>query len=715
MKSIMCIISELSHQVHSSLILYCLEHANGGRELLRNSSPVFAIHLLRISLKIFDKRCSSDFKSFCKSCRIILDSLSYAAFSNNLDNVDEVITQLYFNLFLTVPQLVSELVETSVMTLSGESCSCQEAVARILHNVTRLWSDKLFVHSPHKKRDHAFLTRVIIHCLDYSESGLGAAPVITRDNLLAAPQGGNSSPLALLLSIGVSYCLDSSDKDIRLNGMRVAKRYSARMGREICFDELNEFEANESMDPTLPAPLLDKSDDGMGTNGPASHAESDDESIKGFEIEDESHFVDKKFKTNYLRDCLEYLRYPESKPDAWKRHKYGLERIPVIMAHKPFDGRDLAVSLIKELLQLPNSFNLEGFDEKKSAAVQAIAVCYPQLVVPELGVTVSSKKLSLGIRLQSIAYMRAVASALSNPTSSTELKPMETITEEAPTIYNSSKTRIKRPQFFALKKFTQQEAGTNRPNSFAEVSDFFFFPVLKLLSDMLRPISVNILGHERQLLEGAEEFNLISELLEPADSSGLSIHKASEVRDKIRVVGVEEMKTRQLHRRGVASASQITGVLQVEEGMDALLPADALLALSVFCQCSRNTLRARAFAKDVVVIAMGFTSASAASIRRAALVAMHSAMQSFLASFSNTSPTHNTTKHSSTALDVLTNISIAEETNEAEALHIFSEPCMVAAVDWAASSIKKESDNVSRTLLIEIVKLATESVDIPSI
>ena len=111
---------------------------------------------------------------------------------------------------------------------------------------------------------------------------------------------------------------------------------------------------------------------------------------------------------------------------------------------------------------------------------------------------------------------------------------------------------------------------------------------------------------------------------------------------------------------------------------------------------------------------MGFVAASAASIRRAALVAMHSALQCFLISFSSTSLSHNTKTLSSDALDVLTNISLAEEPSGTDALHIFSEPCLVVAVDWAASSIKQEADHVSRALLIEIVKLATESVDIPS-
>jgi len=133
-----------------------------------------------------------------------------------------------------------------------------EAVSIILHNITRLWSDKLFVHSPHKKKDHNFLTRVIIHCLEYSESGHEAIPVISRDCLLSASTGNNSTPLALSLSIGVSYCLDSSDKEIRLNGMKVAKRYSLLMGREISFNELAEYEANMQLESNKPTPTPNK-------------------------------------------------------------------------------------------------------------------------------------------------------------------------------------------------------------------------------------------------------------------------------------------------------------------------------------------------------------------------------------------------------------------------------------------------------------------------
>lgn len=114
-------------------------------------------------------------------------------------------------------------------------------------------------------------------------------------------------------------------------------------------------------------------------------------------------------------------------------------------------------------------------------------------------------------------------------------------------------------------------------------------------------------------------------------------------------------------------------------------------------------------------VALGFITASAVSIRRAALVAMHSALQSYFSSFVSSFEASSTKKCPSTALDVLTNISMGGEQSGVDAMNIFEEPTMVAAVDWAASAIRHEADDVSRALLTEIVKMASESVYISSI
>lgn len=115
------------------------------------------------------------------------------------------------------------------------------------------------------------------------------------------------------------------------------------------------------------------------------------------------------------------------------------------------------------------------------------------------------------------------------------------------------------------------------------------------------------------------------------------------------------------------------------------------------------------YPREVVLIATAFRDAAELSIRKAALTAMHSAIEAYLATFSTASNSERVALCTS-ALDTLQNITAFNQDEgddvSNDMLHIFEEPAMVVAVDWAASSLQSEPDEVCRVLKQGIVKLA---------
>ena len=102
---------------------------------------------------------------------------------------------------------------------------------------------------------------------------------------------------------------------------------------------------------------------------------SDDSDIEGYDIpEEEVHYKDKYLQTNYLRDCLEFLRCTTEKDDAQKRQLAALQRIPIILERSPTDSRDMCSPLVSELLSLSNQYNIEEFCELQSIAILALLV-----------------------------------------------------------------------------------------------------------------------------------------------------------------------------------------------------------------------------------------------------------------------------------------------------------------------------------------------------
>lgn len=192
-------------------------------------------------------------------------------------------------------------------------------------------------------------------------------------------------------------------------------------------------------------------------------------------------------------------------------------------------------------------------------AVLSLVTHHPEQTIPYLTTSLQGQELPLGLKLIVLDWLMAAARELSDIP---ELQQLEsggdqtTRTKES----DSQKVRIKRPGVLAnAKKRTRYFR-----NDFGPLAHLFIYPLMSILGKVWN----NTLT-EPLLPRAGEQFNLISEMFEPAKQKPASAppgEEASAVKD--------------------LSLSHLDGV-------DALLPSQCLVALGLFARCSVNTVNQR--------------------------------------------------------------------------------------------------------------------------
>lgn len=218
--------------------------------------------------------------------------------------------------------------------------------------------------------------------------------------------------------------------------------------------------------------------------------------------------------------------------------------------------------------------------------MQSVLHRNPATAVPFLTSSLLGTDLPLGLKFLVLEWLMTSAKELSNiPTDATN-PPMplslqapvaagvvgavgESSTEDMiPGGARLDKTTIKRPAKLAQSK---QRTKYFR-NNFGPLSHLYFYPLMALLGKMWN----NKLNEQTAAVaHSADKFNLISEMFEPQPP-------ASGRNDKAHAGNQEKGKMLASH----ANLSHLDGV-------DALLPAQCLVALGVFTQCALNTVAQR--------------------------------------------------------------------------------------------------------------------------
>lgn len=236
-------------------------------------------------------------------------------------------------------------------------------IADICYHLCRIWGDRIYISSG-RAASMAYMFAGIDQCLDR----------ITKSDLTAS---WNETTLMALLSRCISNYLDAGDAAIRKYGMELAKVYAAKLDTQISFDAPKPAPPTESAAPRRKLTVDVDPDEGSDSDGLEElDAYYDPELVQTTAV----HPEDKYTRLYYLSVCLQSkpfpstrvtlpsltdglsfveLRTPSEDKDAYTNHRNALCNIPEIVVIAPTDAADLCGPLLKELLRLSNSFNME--------------------------------------------------------------------------------------------------------------------------------------------------------------------------------------------------------------------------------------------------------------------------------------------------------------------------------------------------------------------
>lgn len=163
-----------------------------------------------------------------------------------------------------IPIVVDDVILRTVGTVEGgtqiASIIPLEGLPVLTHAVASLWGERMFV-SRGDERAQSFYTSMLVTGLD--RMGMS----VNNNGLLSLmARGGGGAEIVGVLSTGIAAYLDSTDKNTRLRGMRVATSFSRALGKEIQFPDLA---LDPSPSPSLPQGGEHKAVDGEVRGGRA--------------------------------------------------------------------------------------------------------------------------------------------------------------------------------------------------------------------------------------------------------------------------------------------------------------------------------------------------------------------------------------------------------------------------------------------------------------
>ena len=510
----------------------------------------------------------------------------------------------------------------------------EENLLESIDSVAALWGEKLFVN-----RGDIKMQLYLASALNTGLLRIAKMQQINPETNILEKSGSRKVPLIITLSTGISSYLDSSDRRSRLSGMKIARFVSELMGHELIFDELEEEEIkNENVEQVqktvVNVPNLEESD-----------SDSDFEPFDIYEENDSKTVL----SANYLRSCLDMLRATEHQSDASEKHRISMENIPRILASKPFDAVDLCGQLTRELIQLSNTYNIEGFDELRDNALQSLIFFYPEYSVPIVTDIISSDQYLLGSRVYAVGALSKAAFLMSGIPSANN---QSHVTEHASISIQENKmnevtknTVIRRPRKLAAMK---KKVKYFRNKFGANVSHLFFYPVMKVI----------------------------------LDSQIISVKKKSSNKS-----------------------------MESNDDIEFMLPAEILLALAAFTKCSHNTSRQRSYIEYTMSVVLSHYCSESLMVRRAALMAGSMAIEAWVHQ-RKTENTGKNDIIPAGALDTLTDLAghtqfLGNEQPNSQ-LPSLADGKLGAAVatfvDGALNSLKGDPDPVCRALKVEIAK-----------
>jgi hypothetical protein len=364
---------------------------------------------------------------------------------SSMEHQEAIIEQLVFSKASssTKPQSI-------ISTITTHST---ELLTKHLTNIADRWSQWNFVQEVEGRQQHhvsLVLWQGLVLLLSFSTSSSSSSSSSSLQDI-------TQRELTMSLVNGVSHRLGSTITSIRQDGMRIAHQLAKGLGQEVQFEEflsdeekevgkyndidkkkgiknkgknkskqknhrLVDPDADYDSDDDEEIDISDKEDGKPQINNELiSDDDNDDDEDLSVEFEDELTPYDLEDDEDDLREtprplhlleALELLRTGENHDHAYTRHEAALDALPDLIRSRPDDLKDVAVSLVLQLLRMEDKFNIRQFNAKRETAISALIFEEP-MSVGQVLIEQLFEECGLMDRLSILAALQSAAIELS--------------------------------------------------------------------------------------------------------------------------------------------------------------------------------------------------------------------------------------------------------------------------------------------------------------
>ncbi|OEU22467.1 hypothetical protein FRACYDRAFT_232623 [Fragilariopsis cylindrus CCMP1102] len=434
---------------------------------------------------------------------------------SSMEHQEAITEQLVFSKASssTKPQSIISTITTSSTAL----------LTKHLTNIADRWSQWTFVQEVEGRQQHhvsLVLWQGLVLLLSFSSSPSSPSSSSLQDI--------TQRELTMSLVNGVSHRLGSTITSIRQDGMRIAHQLAKGLGQDGQFedflsDEEKEVDDYDDIDKKKGIKNKEKIKSKQKNHrlvDPDADYDSDDEDIDisdkedgepqinrevisdddggdddddlsveyeveltPYDLEDDEEDLRETPRPLHLLEALELLRTGENHDHAYTRHEAALDALPDLIRTRPDDLKDVAVSLVLQLLRMEDKFNIHQFNAKREIAIRALIFEEPmsvgQVLIEQLFEECGlMDRLSILAALQSAAIElsgnQIVSQSLQNRDESTTSN-IHSIDHEHSTVSHSnqvsrvlSNTRRKRSR-------SQQKSIKNR---FSNIAPIWFYSLI---------------------------------------------------------------------------------------------------------------------------------------------------------------------------------------------------------------------------------------------
>ena len=363
---------------------------------------------------------------------------------SSMEHQEAITEQLVFSKASssTKPQSIISTITTSSTAL----------LTKHLTNIADRWSQWTFVQEVEGRQQHhvsLVLWQGLVLLLSFSSSPSSSSSSSLQDI--------TQRELTMSLVNGVSHRLGSTITSIRQDGMRIAHQLAKGLGQDAQFedflsDEEKEVDDYNDIDKKKGIKNKEKIKSKQKNHrlvDPDADYDSDDEDIDishkedgepqinrevisdddggdddddlsveyeveltPYDLEDDEEDLRETPRPLHLLEALELLRTGENHDHAYTRHEAALDALPDLIRTRPDDLKDVAVSLVLQLLRMEDKFNIHQFNAKREIAIRALIFEEP-MSVGQVLIEQLFEECGLMDRLSILAALQSAAIELS--------------------------------------------------------------------------------------------------------------------------------------------------------------------------------------------------------------------------------------------------------------------------------------------------------------